>query len=51
MVKLIVDNIYCGSSYVLNGFMVLDTINIDTCVDPSMYVANSNNDVLSESIL
>lgn len=47
-VKLQLVKIYYGYGQVLHGFIVLDTINKDACVDSSIYIANSSNQILSE---
>ena len=49
--KIYLDNIFYGSSFVLNGFMVLDIVNGSIKDDASIYVVQSssttnNNDIM-----
>jgi len=48
-VKIYLDNIFYGFDFVLNGFMVLDTINISINDDASIYVVqnSNNNDIIT----
>jgi hypothetical protein len=46
-----VDNIFYGSSFVLNGFMVLNIVNVSIKDDASIYIVQSsittnNNDIM-----
>ena len=51
-VKVFLDNVYYGSGYVLDGFMVLDTTNIVLNDTSSIYVVGNSNSVSNtESIL
>ena len=50
-VMLLLDNVYFGSGYLLNGFMVLDTVNVEFNNNSSVYVANANDDALDNNIL
>ena len=51
-VKVFLDNVYYGSGYVLDGFMVLDTTNIVLNDTSSIYaVGNSSSVSNTESIL
>ena len=46
-VKILLDNVYYGFGYLLNGFMMLDTINVFLNDDTSIYVVGNssvNND-------
>ena len=46
-VKILLDNVYYSSGYLLNGFMVLDTVNVFINNDTSIYVVGNssvNND-------
>ena len=51
-VKILLDKVYYGSEYLLNGFMVLDTVNIFMYDDTSVYVvvnssvSNDNDSVI-----
>ena len=42
-VKILLDNVYYGSGYLLNGFMVLDTVNVSINNDTSIYVVENSN--------
>ena len=42
-VKILLDNVYYGSGYLLNGFMVLDTINVFINDDTFIYVVGNSN--------
>ena len=42
-VKILLDNIYYGSGYLLDGFMVLDTVNISMYDDTSIYVVGNSS--------
>ena len=42
-VKIFLDNVYYGSGYLLNGFMVLDTINVFINYDTSIYVVENSS--------
>ena len=42
-VKILLDNVYYGSGYLLNGFMVLDTVNVFINNDISIYVVGNSN--------
>jgi hypothetical protein len=51
-VKIYLDNIFYDSSFVLNGFMVLDTVNVSINDDVSIYgVQNfsttNNSDIIT----
>ena len=51
-VKVFLDNVYYGSGYVLDGFMVLDTTNIVLNDSSSIYVVGNSSSVSNtESIL
>ena len=51
-VKVFLDNVYYDFGYLLNGFMVLDTVNISMYDDTSIYiVGNSNVSNDNESII
>ena len=40
-VKILLDNVYYDSGYFLNGFMVLDTVNVFINDDTSIYVVGN----------
>ena len=42
-VKILLDNVYYGSGYLLDGFMVLDTVNISMYDDTSIYVVGNSS--------
>ena len=42
-VKILLDNIYYGSGYLLDDFMVLDTVNISMYDDTSIYVVGNSS--------
>ena len=42
-VKILLDNVYYGSGYLLNGFMVLDTVNVFINDDTSIYVVENSS--------
>ena len=42
-VKILLDKVYYGFGYLLNGFMVLDTVNISMYDDTSIYVVGNSN--------
>ena len=51
-VKIYLDNMFYGSGFILNGFMVLDTVNVYIKDDASIYVVqsystNNNNDIIN----
>ena len=56
-VKILLDNVYYGSGYLLNGFMVLDTVNVFINDDTFIYVvgnlsvSNDNESVISHARL
>ena len=49
-VKILLDNIYYDFGYLLNGFMVLDTVNIFINDDTSIYVVG-NSSVSNDSVI
>ena len=42
-VKVFLDNVYYDFGYLLNGFMVLDTVNISMYDDTFIYVVGNSN--------
>ena len=50
-VKIYVDNIFCGSGFVLNSFMVLDTVNVSVNDDASIYVVQNFNTTNNSDII
>ena len=42
-VKILLDKVYYGSRYLLNGFMVLDTVNVFINDDTSIYVVGNSS--------
>ena len=51
-VKVVLDNIYYDSGYLLNGFMVLDTVYVFVNDDTSIYVVgNSSTSNDNESVI
>ena len=42
-VKILLDNIYYSSGYLLNGFMVLDTVNVFVNDNTSIYVVGNSS--------
>ena len=42
-VKILLDNVYYGSGYLLNGFMVLDAVNVFINNDASIYVVGNSS--------
>ena len=42
-VKVFLDNVYYASRYLLNGFMVLDTVNVFMNDDTSIYVVGNSS--------
>ena len=42
-VKILLDNVYYGSGYLLNGFMVLDIVNVFINNDTSIYIIGNSN--------
>ena len=42
-VKIYLDNIFYGSDFVLNGFMVLDIVNVFVNYDASIYVVQNSS--------
>ena len=42
-VKILLDNVYYGFGYLLDGFMVLDTVNIFMYDDTSIYVVGNSS--------
>ena len=50
-VKVVLDNIYYDSGYLLNGFKELDTVNVFVNNDTSIYVKNSSASNDNESVI
>jgi hypothetical protein len=50
-VKIHLDNIFYGSSFVLNGFMVLDTVNVSINYDVSIYVVQNSSTINDSNII
>jgi len=50
-VKIYMDNIFYGSSFVLNGFMVLDTVNVSIKDDASIYIIQSSSTTNNSDIM
>jgi len=50
-VKIHLDNIFYGSGFVLNGFMVLDTVNVSINYDASIYVVQNSNTINDSNII
>lgn len=50
-VKIYLDNIFYGSGFVLNGFMVLDTVNISINNDASIYVVQNSSTIKDSNII
>jgi hypothetical protein len=50
-VKIQLDNIFYGSGFVLNGFMVLDTNNVSINYDASIYVVQNSSIVNDSNII
>ena len=42
-VKILLDNVYYGSGYLLSGFMVLDIVNVFINDDTSIYVVGNSS--------
>ena len=42
-VKILLDKVYYDFGYLLNGFMVLDTVNISMYDDTSIYIVGNSN--------
>jgi hypothetical protein len=49
-VKIYLDNIFYGSGFVLNGFMVLDIVNVSINDDASIYVVQ-NSSITNDSVI
>jgi len=49
--KIYLDNIFYGSDFVLNSFMVLDTVNASIKDDASIYVVQSSNTTNNNDIM
>jgi len=50
-VNIYLDNIFYGSGFVLNGFMVLDTVNVSINYDASIYVVQNSNTINDNNIM
>jgi hypothetical protein len=50
-VKMHLDNIFYGSGFVLNGFMVLDTVNVSINYDASIYVVQNSSTINDSNII
>jgi hypothetical protein len=50
-VKIHLDNIFYGSGFVLNGFMVLDTVNVSINYDASIYVVQNSSTINDSNII
>ena len=50
-VKIYLDNIFYGSGFVLNGFMVLDTVNVSINYDASIYVVQNSSTINDSNII
>jgi len=50
-VKIYLDNIFYGFGFVLNGFMVLDTVNITINYDASIYVVQNSSTINDNNII
>jgi hypothetical protein len=50
-VKIHLDNIFYGSGFVLNGFMVLDTVNVSINYNASIYVVQNSSTINDSNII
>jgi hypothetical protein len=50
-VKMHMDNIFYGSGFVLNGFMVLNTVNVSINYDASIYVVQNSSTINDSNII
>jgi hypothetical protein len=50
-VKIHLGNIFYGSGFVLNGFMVLDTVNVSINYNTSIYVVQNSNTINDSNII
>jgi transposase InsO family protein len=50
-VKIHLDNIFYGSGFVLNGFMVLDIVNVSIDNDASIYVVQNSSTINDSNII
>jgi hypothetical protein len=50
-IKIYLNNIFYGSDFVLNGFMVLDIVNIYINDDASIYVVQNSNVIINSDII
>ena len=50
-VKIYMDNIFYGFGFVLNGFMVLDTVNVSINDDASIYIVQNANTTNNSDIV
>jgi len=50
-VKIHLDNIFYGFGFVLNGFMVLDTVNVSINYDASIYVVQNSSTINDSNII
>jgi len=50
-VKIHLDNIFYGFGFVLNGFMVLDTVNVSIDNDASIYVVQNSSTINDSNII
>jgi hypothetical protein len=50
-VKIHLDNVFYGSGFVLNGFMVLDTVNVSINYDTSIYVVQNSSTINDSNII
>ena len=50
-VKIHLDNIFYDSGFVLNGFMVLDTVNVSINYDALIYVVQNSSTINDSNII